>query len=83
MGKKAANVNNTPTLPLDNYRKQLGKQENKVIRSRTKEAKQKKAAKSNADKFRSCLIAFAICLALLFAAYLVVSLWNTPLAASS
>ena len=40
MGKRATTAN-TPTLPLDHYRKQLGKQENKVVKSRVKEIKQK------------------------------------------
>lgn len=74
MGKRAQA--NTPTLPLDQYRKQLGKQENKVVRTRVKEAKQKKAEKTSVDKFKSYLIAFAICLVLLFAAYIFVRLWN-------
>lgn len=50
MGKRAQA--NTPTLPLDQYRKQLGKQENKVVRTRVKEAKQKKAEKTSVDKFK-------------------------------
>lgn len=52
MGKRAAQSANTPTLPLDQYRKQLGKQENKVVRTRVKEAKQKKAEKTSVDKFK-------------------------------
>lgn len=50
MGKRA-NVN-TPTLTLDQYRKQLGKQENKIVRNREKEVKQKKIEKNNVKRLK-------------------------------
>ena len=51
MGKRATTAN-TPTLPLDQYRKQLGKQENKVVKTRVKEVKQKKSEQKQVDKFK-------------------------------
>lgn len=74
MGKRSNP--NAPTLQIDHYRKQLGKQENKIVKSRVKEIKQKKADKNTVDKFNSHLVALAVVLVILFVGYLFVNIYN-------
>lgn len=66
----------TSTLPIEQHRKQIGKQENKVTRNRVKDIKKKNVQKKTVQNFNSYLIVLATFLALLFAAYLIVYLIN-------
>lgn len=66
----------TPTMPIEHYRKQIGKQENRVSRIRQKDIKKKNSQNTTIQNFNSYLIALAIFLTLLFAAYIIVYLIN-------
>lgn len=67
---------NKPTIPIEQHRKQIGKQESKVTRNRVKDLKKKNVQKSILQNFNSYLVALAIFLALLFFAYIIVNLIN-------
>lgn len=67
---------NKPTIPMEQYRKQIGKQENKMTRNRVKDLKKKNVQKTTIQNFNSYLVALAIFLALLFTAYVIVYLIN-------